>query len=119
MQITQQALEEMKRQKAIEPEEVGEITALLELAQRLAEQEGVILSFERTLAMGVHLTAFIRRVRGGTYLPELEDGMFDEVSEAFAEVSRRVLESYELPEDRELDDAEVFYLTVHFEAAKA
>lgn len=119
MRIVQQVLEEMKRQKAADPEEAAEVEKLLQLANRLAEEEGVTLSFERALAMGVHLTAFIRRVRTESYLPELDEDMFDEVSEELAGVSRKVLESYELPEGRELDDAEIFYLTVHFEAAKA
>lgn len=118
MQITEQALEEMKRQDAIRLEEVGEITDLLRLAQQLAAEKGVMLSFERALAMGVHLTAFVRRVRSDSYLPELEEGMFDEVSKELVEVSRQVLASYQLPENRTLDDAEIFYLTVHFEAAK-
>jgi hypothetical protein len=44
--------------------------------------------------------------------------MFDELSSECIEASRSLLQRCLAATGRELDDAEVFYLAVHFEAAK-
>ncbi|NRF95849.1 PRD domain-containing protein [Paenibacillus frigoriresistens] len=102
----------------IDGAESEELRPLLAFMKACTEEAGLTISFDRMLVIGIHLLAFIRRVKQGEWLPELEEGMFDEVSPQWVELSRRVLTSYVVPRKRILDDAEVFYLTVHLEAAQ-
>jgi PRD domain protein (TIGR03582 family) len=116
--MIERILNEIPNKTQVNPSELEELKPLVEHMAQSCKEAGVKLSDDRQLVIAIHLLAFIRRVAQDEYLPELDVEMFNEVSPELVELSRRVLESYVEMKDRLLDHAEIFYLTVHFEAAK-
>jgi PRD domain protein (TIGR03582 family) len=100
------------------PVELELIQTQLADVQAFTEDAGIRISHNKAVIIGLHLMAFIRRVQNNEFLPELDEGMFDEISRECITISKGVLANYLAKKERVLDDAEVFYLAVHFEAAK-
>ncbi|WP_028547298.1 PRD domain-containing protein [Paenibacillus sp. UNC451MF] len=118
MQMMETILKEIPEKTTVTEAELDELRPLLAYMAASAQEAGLKLSHDKTLVIGIHLLAFMRRVNNNEYLPELDEGMFEEVSPELVELSQRVLQSHVESSDRTLDAAEIFYLTVHFEAAK-
>ncbi|TCZ81029.1 PRD domain-containing protein [Paenibacillus albiflavus] len=118
MQMIETLLKEIPGKTTVTEAELDELRPLLDFVATCAKDASLKLSDDKMLVIGIHLLAFTRRVKLNEYLPELDESMFEEVSPELVELSRRVLQSYLETTDRTLDAAEIFYLTVHFEAAK-
>lgn len=118
MQMMENLLKEIPEKTTVTESELDELRPLLDFMATSAKEAGLNLSYNKTLIIGIHLLAFIRRVKNGEYLPELDESMFEEVSPELVELSKHVLQNYLVASERQLDAAEIFYLTVHFEAAK-
>ncbi|MFE5324006.1 PRD domain-containing protein [Paenibacillus sp. NPDC056579] len=118
MQIIETILNEIPDKTTVTTAELEQLRPLLTFTKASAEEAGLTLTHDKLLIIGIHLLAYMRRVRNNEYLPELEESMFEEVTPELVELSKRVLSSYEAGAERKLDAAEIFYLTVHFEAAK-
>ncbi|WP_374015818.1 PRD domain-containing protein [Paenibacillus thiaminolyticus] len=99
-------------------DELGELRPMLYCLLQDSEGMGLPLTDDRLLVIAIHLLGFGRRRKQGEALPELEESMLDEVSPELAQLSHRTLRSYGELAEQAIDDAEVFYLTVHFEAAR-
>jgi PRD domain protein (TIGR03582 family) len=109
---------DIPQKTTISPEELELVKIQLADVQAFTEEAGIRVSHTKAVIIGLHFMAFIRRVKNKEFLPELEEGMFDELSPECITISKRVLTSYLATQERVLDDAEIFYLAVHFEAAK-
>lgn len=118
MYAIDQVLEDIPQKTAASSGELQEVGSLLTIMQAYTDEAGIPISHNKAVVIGIHLLAFLRRVHNGEYLPELEESLFDELGKECIEASRRLLENGPLPPERKLDDAEVFYLAVHFESAK-
>ncbi|WP_079912584.1 PRD domain-containing protein [Paenibacillus sp. 32352] len=118
MQMMENLLKEIPEKTTVTEAELNELRPVLDFMTDIARESGLNLSYEKTLVIGIHLLAFMRRVKNNEYLPELDEEMFDEVSPELVDLSKRVLQKVLKTSERQLDAAEIFYLTVHFEAAK-
>jgi len=118
MQMLENVLKEIPEKITVVEAELDELRTLLLFMASCATDANLKLSYDKTIVIGIHLLAFMRRVKNNEYLPELDETMFEEVSPELVELSRCVLQSYLETTNRTLDAAEIFYLTVHFEAAK-
>lgn len=95
--------------------------ALKELLPDVAARMQVMnisVSQERWLAMGVHLAAFVDRVRTGEYLPPVDKSVLAQVDTEVLNISRAILGKYSNQFNREVDDTEALLLAVHLEAAR-
>ncbi|MCR8644847.1 PRD domain-containing protein [Paenibacillus sp. N1-5-1-14] len=111
-------LKEIPDRIAVKQEELDELQGLIVKLLETTKQLGLTLTQDRAVMIAVHLLAFNRRVKSGEHLPELDEGMIDEATPEFIEASREVLEFYSKPINHIVDDAEVFFLAIHFEAAR-
>jgi PRD domain protein (TIGR03582 family) len=111
-------LMDIPQKTTILPVELELVKTQLADVKAFTEEAGIGVSHNKAVIIGLHLMAFIRRVQNNEFLPELDEGMYDEISPECITISQRVLANYLETQERVLDDAEVFYLAVHFEAAK-
>ncbi|PZM66811.1 hypothetical protein DOE73_04695 [Paenibacillus dendritiformis] len=118
MDRIERILHEIPAKTKAEPYELEELRPMLLCLLAESERIGLPLTDERLLVIVIHLLGFARRRKREESLPELEESMLDEVSPELAQLSRCTLRSYGELAEQAIDDAEVFYLTVHFEAAR-
>ncbi|UHA74251.1 hypothetical protein [Paenibacillus sp. 481] len=101
---------------AVEPAEAAEVSTLMAHLQPLAEQTQLHIPQDRAVMIAAHLVAFVRRVARNEWLPTLDEGMLEAIDVQCVQLSRELLEQYPRMGARLLDDAEIFFLAVHFEA---
>jgi PRD domain protein (TIGR03582 family) len=118
MYTVEAVLDDIQEKTTVQPGELGEAAFLLTEMKTYTKEAGIPISHNKAVIIGIHLIAFMGRVERDEYLPDLDESIFEEVSPDAIKVSRRLLEQKPLPLGRKLDAAEIFYLTVHFEAAK-
>ncbi|RJG22767.1 PRD domain-containing protein [Paenibacillus thiaminolyticus] len=118
MDRVERILQEIPAKTKADQDELGELRPMLYCLLADSERIGLPLTDDRLLVIAIHLLGFARRLKQGEPLPELEESMLDEVSPQLVQLSHRTLRSYGELAEEAIDDAEVFYLTVHFEAAR-
>ncbi|MDG0874797.1 PRD domain-containing protein [Paenibacillus thiaminolyticus] len=118
MDRVERILHDIPAKTKADPDELGELRPMLYGLLADSERIGLPLTDDRLLVIAIHLLGFARRLKQGEPLPELEESMLDEVSPQLVQLSHRTLRSYGELAEQAIDDAEVFYLTVHFEAAR-
>lgn len=118
MDRVERILHDIPAKTKADQDELGELRPMLYCLLADSERIGLPLTDDRLLVIAIHLLGFTRRLKQGEPLPELEESMLDEVSPQLVQLSHRTLRSYGELAEQAIDDAEVFYLTVHFEAAR-
>lgn len=118
MDRVERILHDIPGKTKADPDELEELRPMLHCLLAGSERIGLPLTDDRLLVIGIHLLGFARRRKQGESLPELEESMLDEVTPELVQLSHRTLRSYGELAEQAIDDAEVFYLTVHFEAAR-
>ncbi|MEC0247007.1 PRD domain-containing protein [Paenibacillus chitinolyticus] len=113
-----EVLEEIPQKTEASPEKLEAVKDLLTKLRPMSQEIGLSIPHTKAVIIGIHLLAFLRRVDQDEYLPEIEPEMFEEISAESVDLSKRLFAVYNMPPQRKLDDAEVFFLAVHFEAAK-
>ncbi|MVP00222.1 MULTISPECIES: hypothetical protein [Paenibacillus] len=114
-----EVMEEIPQKTEASAEKLEIVQTLLTDLRLMSEDISLSIPHTKAVIIGIHLLAFLRRVDLDEYLPEIEPEMFEELSTESIELSKRLFSSYQFPPTRKLDDAEVFFLAVHFEAAKS
>jgi uncharacterized protein (TIGR03577 family)/PRD domain protein (TIGR03582 family) len=118
MYLIEDVLLEIPQKIKLTADESADIHDLLTTLKQYAGDIGLRIPHTKAVVIGIHLLVYIRRITNQEFLPKLEDNMFDELSAEFVSLSKRLLESYKISRVDGLDDAEIFYLAVHFEAVK-
>jgi PRD domain protein (TIGR03582 family) len=118
MYLIEDVLLEIPQKIKMNADELTDIRELLTTLKQYAGDIGLRIPHSKAIVVGIHLLVFIRRIKNQEFLPKLEDNMFDELSSESVALSKRLLESYKISRIDGLDDAEIFYLAVHFEAVK-
>lgn len=117
MQNIDRVIQQICAHLPVTSEETAEVAEMLQNLDPMAQKYGISLAEERLVMIGAHMVAFIRRIQKEEWLPALDEGMMDQLDTGCVRLSREFLESCLDLEARKLDDAEIFFLAAHFEAA--
>lgn len=84
-----------------------------ELSQTKAKENGIVMTDVQQKSLLSHLSAMVHRSLTGEKLPAIDRSIFADVSSEAISTAKAVKDSLE-----NLDEDEVYLLSIHFEAAK-
>lgn len=111
-------IQEIDKQTQFTIEERQEMERLLDNIQQKCLEIDLVLTYERWIAVGVHLINMLRRRTSSNSIPEIEDSMWEQISPEIRVFSENALDKYRGDFNQPNFCGEVFLLAVHFETAK-
>jgi PRD domain protein (TIGR03582 family) len=111
-------IQEIYRKAHLTGEERAELEKLLNNLQKKSEEIKLKLTFDRWVAVGIHLINMLQRRHTLGSIPVIEDAMWEQISLEMKAFSEYALENYRNAFDETDFLGEVFLLAVHFETAK-
>ncbi|MDF2679483.1 MAG: hypothetical protein K0R47_673 [Brevibacillus sp.] len=116
MQMIDDVVKELAESTTEYLSEISECKQVLQKIEAESRLLGINIPWDRWLAIGAHVLAFVRRMKNGEKLPVIEAELFAEIHPDMVALSLRVLTAEK--SDWQVDETEAFLLAVHFEAIR-
>lgn len=116
--MIEELMADISQQVSLAEEDAASLKELLAKTIETGRSLNAFFTLERGVGLGIHLLAFMRRVREKEYLEPVDPSLLSQVSSDAFNVSRQLLTDYGRKFEREIDDTEALLLAVHLEAAR-